>query len=252
MESLKKRLEQGKSLRGAWLTFPSTELMDVAAKALIDFVVIDLEHSHIDWQKCADMIKIGKLQNTSVIVRLGEIDQYYVKRALDEGAGGLIVPNIETREQLEQLSGMAFYPPKGSRGVGLGFANGYGKDFEEYYKSSDEIVLLGMIETKKGAENAEAIMQSNVLDGYLIGPYDLSASLGRPGSFETEEFKSAIDRIRDCANRHGMPSGVHVVSADVNDVKRAAEEGYKIICCSVDFMIVRNYYERVANALEQG
>ena len=245
MQSLKNRLRHGGSVRAAWVSFPSVEVMDIAAKAELDFVVIDLEHSHIGWQKCADMIKIGRMQNVPVVVRVGELNEYHIKRALDDGANGLIVPNIESKNQLERLRSYAFYPPEGRRGVGLGFANGYGKNFREYYQDSKDTVILGMIETKLGAENADEIMSAGILDGYIIGPYDLSASLGDAGNFDTEKFAEAVKRINKNAEMFNIPSGIHVVSSDTREIEKASQDGFRIICCSVDFMILRRYYQEV-------
>jgi 2-dehydro-3-deoxyglucarate aldolase len=131
------------------------------------------------------------------------------------------------------------YAPQGNRGVGLARAQGYGPRFQEYLAwQKDGPVVIVQIEHKDALDNLEAILAVPGVDGLIIGPYDLSCSMGIPGQFEDAEFKAAMERIKSTALRVGSPSGLHIVEPDQARLAQALAEGHRFIAYSVDIRIL--------------
>jgi 2-keto-3-deoxy-L-rhamnonate aldolase RhmA len=131
------------------------------------------------------------------------------------------------------------YAPRGSRGVGIARAQGYGVGFQDYLKwQADGPVVIVQIEHTEAVERLEEILTVPGVDGFIVGPYDLSCSMGFPGQFEREEFRGAMRRIREASHRRGCPGGLHIVEPDPAQLERALAEGYSFIAYSVDFRIL--------------
>ena len=131
------------------------------------------------------------------------------------------------------------YPPVGTRSVGLARAQGYGTRFAEYFQWQQEnSVVIVQIEHILAVNNLEDILSVEGVDGYIVGPYDLSGSLGDPGNFGAEEFLSAMDEIRRVSQLLGVPGGVHIVEPDPESLRNCVEEGNKFIAYSVDTRIL--------------
>ena len=131
------------------------------------------------------------------------------------------------------------YPPKGTRGVGLARAQGYGASFAEYRKELDtETILIAQIEHIDGVDNIEAILAVEEVDGIMIGPYDLSASLGIPGDFEAPRFKESIDKIERLTKKSGKALGTHIVEPDTERLSQCVKNGYTFIAYTLDIRIL--------------
>jgi 2-dehydro-3-deoxyglucarate aldolase len=167
-------------------------------------------------------------------VRLAQGHPKDCKQALDAGAGGLIIPNVSSAEQLICIREACCWPPTGSRGVGFSRANLFGKNFDLYKNEAQVPLLVAMIEHIKAVENLEEIVKVAGLDAVLVGPYDLSASMGITGLFESPHFINALEKIKLICNKKGMPFGIHVVYPDSSTLKQKITEGYRFIAYSLD------------------
>ena len=234
-----KKISSGKLSIGTWLTFPSTDVAEVLSQAGYEWIVVDLEHSAISIANCPDLFRSIELHGSIPIARLTNNDPNLIKRVLDAGAKGIIVPNIETKEDVLAAIKATKYPPKGNRGVGLSRAQGYGNRFNEYVEwQKSEIMVIVLIENIKAVNNIKSILSISEITAYIIGPYDLSASMGIPGKFKDKEFLEKISEIKKVAKEFNCPAGYHLVEPDLNELKRLIKEKYSMIAFSVDFRML--------------
>lgn len=221
------------------MTLGNADIAEIMAKAGFDWLVVDLEHSVIDLDMAGHMIRVIDLCGVPPLVRLTSNDPNQIKRVMDAGAHGIIVPMVNSAREAERAVAAVHYPPNGSRGVGLGRAQGYGAGFREYMAwQEDGPIVLVQIEHRTAVENLESIFAVPGVDGFIIGPYDLSCSMGIPGQFETQQFAEVLAHVSRTAQRLNMPAGLHVVEPDEAQLARALNDGYRIIAYGVDIRIL--------------
>jgi len=236
---LKKTLESGALTLGSWITIGHPAVAEIMARAGFDWLAVDLEHSVIGIDAAGDLIRTIDLCGVVPLVRLTSNDPDQIKRVMDAGAHGIVVPSVNFPEEAARAVAATRYAPSGSRGVGLGRAQAYGPGFREYLKwQSDGPIVIVMIEHQAAIDRLEQILSVPGVDGFLIGPYDLSCSLGTPGQFELPEFISAMARIRETGKRLHRPAGLHIVEPDPQLLKQTIREGYTFIAYSVDMRML--------------
>ncbi len=224
---------------GTWVSLGHGAIGEIFARAGSDWVTIDLEHSVIDLSAAQELIRAVDLCGSAPLVRLSSIDAVQIKRVMDAGAHGVIAPNVKSRADAEAVVQALYYPPTGTRGVGLARAQKYGAGFKEYMQwLSESAVAIVQIEHIDAIANLEEIFTTKGIDGFLIGPYDLSASLGKPGDFANPAFTSAMNEIKKVAAKVDIPSGIHIVEPDLFAFTKARQDGFKIIAYSVDMRIL--------------
>jgi len=209
------------------------------AKANFDWLVVDLEHSVISIDVAGDLIRTIDLCGVSPLVRLTSNDPNQIKRVMDAGSHGIVVPMVNTPEDAYKAVAATRYAPTGSRGVGLARAQGYGVKFQEYLKWQIEgPVVIVQIEHIDAVDNLEDILNVPGVDGFIIGPYDLSCSMAIPGEFESPEFISLVNKICSIGKKLKCPSGIHIVEPDTQKLKQSISDGYKFIAYSVDIRML--------------
>lgn len=220
---------------GTWLTLAHPAIAEIMAKAGFDWVAVDLEHSVITIREAEEMIRVINLCGAKPFVRLTSNDENLIKRVMDAGAHGIIVPMVKTDTEAQRAVNAVKYPPMGNRGVGLARAQGYGADFEKYKQwINDGSQVIVQIEHIDAIDHLEGIFSVHGVNGYIVGPYDLSGSMGKPGQFDDEDVKQAILKIKTIANNMGMPGGIHIVEPDAAELSQRIKEGYEFIAYSVD------------------
>ena len=238
-QSLKKRLAKKELTIGSWIQIGNTDVAEIMAKAGFDWLVIDMEHSAISISQAHSLIQVIDLSGCVPLVRLSSNDPVLIKRVMDAGSHGIIVPNVNSVDDAVAAVKAVRYPPDGTRGVGLWRAQGYGFDFDKYKEwQATESVVIVQIEHIEGVNNLEAILGAKGVDGFIIGPYDLSASLGIPGEFEHPDFKKALDKVFHASRQMNALMGTHVVMPDVSAVKKRINEGYRFIAYSIDTLFL--------------
>jgi len=154
---------------------------------------------------------------------------------MDAGAHGIIVPMVNSAKDARDAVASTRYAPQGIRGVGLARAQGYGPKFSEYLEwQRKSAIVIVQIEHKDALSNLEDILTVPGVDGFIIGPYDLSCSMGIPGEFEKTEFKDAMGYILNKGLTMGCPAGLHIVEPDVLRLEKSISEGFRFIAYSVD------------------
>lgn len=234
IQKLRKQLKNGGFSIGSWMQIANGSVAEIMGRAGYDWVAVDLEHGSISIYQLPDLFRALELGGTLPLVRLAQGNIKDCKQALDAGAAGIIVPMIESKEQLIAVRDACRWPPGGTRGVGFSRANLFGENFEEYCEEAQAPLLVAMIENINAVENLEGILQVDGLDAVLVGPYDLSASMGITAQFHHKDFMDAMDSIRAKAEQHNISSGMHIVNPSPEDLKRRKDEGYRFLAYSID------------------
>lgn len=241
------RLRNGEALFGTLLNLPSTTVAEVLAGAGFDWLFIDAEHGAIGTSALLSILQAVD-RDIACIVRLSELNGGAIKKALDLGAHGIMVPQVETAEQAAEAVRLARYAPAGERGMGLSRAHGYGFSFDDYLaRANDEVTVIVQAEHARAVENIEEIAAVDGLDAVFIGPYDLSASLGHAGEVEHPTVVEAIERVTRACQSAGVPLGYFGV--DAKAVMPYVERGYTLICASVDCLLLGQAARRLIRDL---
>lgn len=239
MKSLKERLSSNSLTVGSWITLAHPAIAEIMARAGFEWLVIDLEHSVITMREAGELIRTASLCGAEPLVRLTSNDPNQIKRVMDAGAHGVIVPMVLTKEDAQKAVSAVYYPGKGNRGVGLARAQGYGASFDDYRKWLDKnATVIIQIEHVKAVDNLESILSVSGVDGYIIGPYDLSASMGISGKFDSPDFIAAIEKIRKTGSAMNKPGGMHVVEPDTAQLMKYVKDGFKFLAYSVDIRML--------------
>ena len=238
--SLKEKLKEKKTTVGCWITVPHPLIPELLAPSGFDWLVVDMEHTSIGMGELLSLIVSIDAAGMAPLVRIGVNDATLIKRVLDTGAHGIIVPNVNSRREAVAAVEATRYPPEGRRGVGLYRAQNFGLQFDEYRKwTMDGCVVVVQVEHIEAVRNIDEILTVPGIDAFLVGPYDLSASLGHPGQFENQEFKDALGAIMEAGKRHGIPAGFHSVPPSPDLARRRIEEGYVFLAYSVDAILLQ-------------
>jgi 2-dehydro-3-deoxyglucarate aldolase len=232
------RLKRGDKLLGTMVTLPSAATAEILADLGFDWLFIDGEHGPLETADLAAILQVAG-QKTACIVRVPEAAEVPIKKVLDLGADGIIVPQVNTAEQAASVVRFARYAPEGARGVGLARAQGYGQRFGEYLAAANrEIAVIVQAEHALAVENIDAIVRVPGIDAVLLGPYDLSASLGKMGRVDDPEVVDAIGRVTEACRKAGVPLGYFGVTAAA--VRPYAAQGYTLIVAGVDTLFLGN------------
>jgi 2-dehydro-3-deoxyglucarate aldolase len=236
---LKAKLGSRKLSVGSWLSIGNSTTTEIMARAGFEWLVVDLEHTAISIDVAAEMIRIIDLCGVIPLVRLTSNDANQIKRVMDAGAHGIVVPMVNTAEQAALAVAATRYAPKGTRGVGLARAQGYGTRFPEYLSwQADGPVVIAQIEHFSAIDHLKEIISVPGIDGLIIGPYDLSCSMGLPGQFDHPDFCQAMDRIRTTAGECAVSVGTHIVEPDTLLLEKAISDGFSFIAYSVDMRML--------------
>lgn len=224
---------------GSWISLAHPAIAEIMAKSGFDWLAIDLEHSVITIAEAEQLIRVIDLCGVKPYVRLTSNDANQIKQVLDAGAHGIIIPMVKTKRDVEHAIGAAHYPVKGFRGVGLARAQEYGAKFKEYFEwSKSNIDIIIQIEHIDAVENLEEIFSVEGILGYILGPYDLSASMGIPGQFNHPDFKKALDIISVAARKSLVLPGIHVVEPGHDELQLRIQQGYQLIAYGVDIRMI--------------
>jgi 2-dehydro-3-deoxyglucarate aldolase len=239
--SLKQKLKNNELTIGSWIMMADSMSVEVMALAGFDWLVIDIEHTPIDMETVKTLIITIQANDMKALVRVSKNEEVVIKKVLDMGADGIIVPMVSSKEDALQAVEYAKYPPVGKRGVGLYRASKYGTKFEEYKKWVDEeLVIIAQIEHIDAVNNIDEILEVEGIDGTIIGPYDLSGSMGYPGEFERDDVKEAVEHVLKRCKYHNIPSGFHVVDTDPQKLKLKIEQGCTFLAYGIDYFFMRD------------
>ena len=240
---IRKNLKQGGYSIGSWMQIPHPSIAEIMGQSGYDWVAIDMEHGAISVHQLPDLFRALELGDTLPLVRVAHGNEKDCKQALDAGAGGIIVPMVESARQLEKVRDVTRWPPAGKRGVAFSRANLFGKNFDEYIEEAQKPLLVAMIEHHRAIENLDSILSVEGLDAILIGPYDLSASMGMTAQFSNADFKTTINKILELSRQYGIATGIHVVQPSQTELRQRINDGYRFLAYSIDAVMLRSVSE---------
>ena len=243
---LKAKLLKGEKVTGTMSQLGCPTAIECLGIAALDFFIIDMEHAAIGNETMRSLIMASEKYPITPLVRIPAITRDTVAKALDSGSGGLIVPAVETAEQVHELIRFAKYPPLGARGFSMIRTASYGfaeiaQDTGSYFKHfNEETLVIPQCETLGCLENIKEICAIPEVDGIFIGPYDLSTALGHPADFKNQEFQSALKKVLNACRSSGKFSFMLAGSAEQS--RELFAEGFSGIVLSVDINILINAY----------
>ena len=228
-----------KTSLGSWITLAHPAIAEIMARAGFDWLAVDLEHSVITIREAEELIRVIDLAGVVPLVRLTANDANLVKRVMDAGAHGVIVPMVNCGDDASQAVSSTKYPPVGQRGVGLARAQGYGARFQEYldWQRSNGIVVV-QIEHIDAVRNIHDIFSVSGVDGYIIGPYDLTGSMGIAGQFDHPDYLRAVEHVRQAAEDLNISGGIHIIEPDLEALQQRVAEGFRFMAYSLDIRIL--------------
>ena len=244
MSDIKVKIKTGGVSVGSWLQMPSTDVAEIMGRAGYDWVAVDLEHGGFSRRCLADICRGLELGGTVPFARVADCTMTSIKAALDSGVKGLIFPMIETWKQLDTAINFALYPPNGIRGVGYCRANMFGKYFEQGMSANPDTFFCAQIEHIRAVDSLDEILEHPRLDAIMVGPYDLSGSMGLTGQLNHPDFIATLGLIAKKAREHDVAMGIHVVQPDPKQLQVRIGEGYRFIAYGIDAVFLYQGAER--------
>jgi len=235
MNTVKDKLKKGLPTIGSWLQIPSIPVAEIMGQAGYDWAAIDLEHGSFSLDIIPSLCIALQLGNTLPLARIAQNHFKDIKQALDAGVKGLILPMIKNEKELREAISSATYPPLGTRGVGYSSANLYGKEFNsKVVENAEDLIIIAQIEHIDAVQSLDEILNVDKLDGIIVGPYDLSASMDLTAQFDHHDFTKVLESIKEKAQKKGMPLGIHIVLPDQKMLLEKIQEGYQFIAYGTD------------------
>jgi 2-dehydro-3-deoxyglucarate aldolase/4-hydroxy-2-oxoheptanedioate aldolase len=218
---------------GLWVTLEAPSITEMAVGLDVDWIVIDAEHGHLDWKEICEHIRAAVRSDTVVLVRIAEVGIGLVKRALDLGADGVVVPWIESVEQLRQALAFARFPPEGVRGIGAERATCWGQSFVEHAGEANEHVLVvPIIESVRGGKNLAELLKVAGTELFFIGPADYSSSAGYRGQWEGPGVAEELLALKDAVRAAGKNCGV--IATGNENLQLRVQQGFRMLGLGVD------------------
>jgi 4-hydroxy-2-oxoheptanedioate aldolase len=256
---VKRKLREGQASVGTWLNIDSTYTAELMAQAGFDWLVVDMEHGPLDLLLTGQMMQAIRTTQTIPLARVGWNDLILIQQTLDLGAYGLVVPMVNSAHEAREVVRAARYPPIGERSRGGTRAHlAFGADALTYgRRADDEILLLVQVETGQSVEAIDEILAVPGIDGFFLGPNDLSTSLNVwPAKLHDPEpvFATAIDRVLQAALRAGKVPGIMV--PDVAMANRYLAQGFTFVSLASEIrlmeMAIKGYLAGVTRPDRRG
>ena len=240
VRTIRAALQSGSPIIGSWMQIPDSNIAEIMGRAGYQWVAIDMEHGPVAVNQLPDIFRALELGGTLPLARVASPLPINCRQALDQGAAGVVVPMISSAAQLQAIVTECHWPPRGRRGVGFQRANGFGKFFDSYTQEAQESLVVAQIEHIDAVNDLESILKVKGLDAIMVGPYDLSASLGMTGDFENKKYKDVLSKILEVCAEQKVSCGIHVVQPDAKMLKQRISEGYTFIAYGVDTVFLNH------------
>jgi 2-dehydro-3-deoxyglucarate aldolase len=252
VSDLKTKLANRELVFGAWMSFSHPSIAEIFSSGDFDFLAIDMEHTTISLEQAQRIIAASQSFGVPCLPRPVSHSNDWIKPLLDSGADGIIAPLVNSRELSINLKDLIKYPPMGKRSFGVNRAHGYGKDFDGYLERWNEnSVYIAQIENIEGLRNIDEILDTENLDGVMIGPYDMSGSLGVPGQTQHPLVLEAERTIIEACVRANKSCGTQLAQFNPTNVKLAINKGYTFIIASSDLFILNDWTQDASKTIRQ-
>lgn len=249
---IKAMLAAGDVAVGGWVTIEHPTVAEIMASVGFDWLLIDCEHGPAGVSGAQVLLQAMSGSQAVPFIRVADNDPALIKRALDIGAMGVVIPLVNDRASAERAVKAAKYPPQGIRGMGMARAQGYGLNCMDYYAhANEEIMVIVQIEHADAVTNIEDIASVPGIDMFFLGPVDLSGSYGQPavGRDMPLQVTQAIDRVIAVAKKAGIPLGAWVPNTEVANMRRA--QGFQFLGVSIDNLLLANACQAVLREVKR-
>lgn len=240
VRTIRASLRSDTSVVGSWMQLTDSNVAEIMGRSGYQWVAIDMEHGPVSLSQLPDLFRALELGGTLPLARVASPLPINCRQALDQGAAGVVIPMISSAAQLQAIISECHWPPRGRRGVGFQRANVFGKFFDAYVQEAQESLIIAQIEHIDAVNNLESIIAVEGLDAIMVGPYDLSASLGITGEFENKKYLETLSKILSMCAKHKMPCGIHVVQPDPKVLEQRISQGYTFIAYGVDTVFLNH------------
>lgn len=236
---LKRKFGSRERVFGGWVSYREAAIAETFAKAGMDFVAIDMEHTTITTDQANRIITGVQSEGSACLPRPVSHSNDFIKPLLEAGADGLITPVINSGDEAETQVQLQKFPPLGKRSYGVNRAHGYGFDFNDYTQSwNDTGVFIAQVETIKAVENIESIVKTRGLDAVMIGPYDIAGSLGVPGETDHPKVREASVRVIEASAAAGISCMTQIADVNKAALQDAFDQGFTAIVMGSDLFIL--------------
>ena len=250
--SLKESLRARNKLFGAWVSYAEPSISETFAKAGFDFLAIDMEHSSITLPEAKNIITVSQSYNVPCLPRPVSHSNDFIKPLLEFGANGMLIQMVDNADQVEKLINHIKYPPIGKRSYGVNRAQGYGFEFEKYIKNwNASSIFMIQIESITGVNNIEKILSFDEIDGVMIGPYDISGSLGFPGQLDHPEVLNASKTVIDACEKFGKSCGTQLNDPNHKSIDQLFDLGYTFAILGSDLFILWKWAESMNSIMKK-
>ena len=239
---VKEKLARGEPSIGTWSASADPTVIETLTRSSLDWVTLDFEHNPIDVSTAVNCLRAANGTNKPVFARVPNNDPTWIKRVLDIGFWGVVVPDVKTPEQAAAAVRASRYRPDGERGIGS--TRGQLVFGSDYFKMANELVtVIVMIEDGKAVDNIDAILAVPGVDVAFIGPNDLASTLGVPTGLDNKhpDHVAAVQKVIDAGKRHGVPTGIHCI--DGAEVSRRIAQGMQWMPIASDVRVIKQAFE---------
>jgi len=249
---LKNKLRRREKVLAAWTSLSHPSITEIFSRIGVDFIGIDIEHSTINQGESQRIIAAAQAGCSLCLPRVATHNMEMIKRLLDSGADGIIVPMVANADEVKKIVAWMKYPPIGKRGFGIARAQGYGFDFNEYIFHWNRVSsLIVQIESIEAVNNIEEILSFDEVDAVMVGPYDISGSLGIPGQLDHPKVQNAAKRVIAACVKYKKGCGTQVIEPDIKNVAAKIKAGYTFIVLASDIFMLWQWSAKMQNIVKQ-
>jgi 2-keto-3-deoxy-L-rhamnonate aldolase RhmA len=229
---LMEKMKRGTPVYGPWIVTNSVDNVIMFGRAGVDCLIIDCEHGNMSMETAGTMVSVARQFPVTPLLRVPGNDLIWIKKGLDTGADGIMIPMINSREEAESAISYCKYPPEGIRGLGAGRATNSFVDGNEYFnRANKDIMIIIQIEHYKAVEQIEEILSVPGIDVAFIGPYDLSVSMGIPGQTQHKDIELAIKKVLKACEKNAIIPGIFAGKAHLRKYRKM---GFKLLLGGLD------------------
>jgi 2-dehydro-3-deoxyglucarate aldolase len=249
---LKSKFQKRELVFGSWVSFSHPSITEIFTAQDFDFHAIDMEHTTISLEQAQRIIAASQSSGVPCLPRPVSHSNDYIKPLLDSGADGIIAPLIHDHTSSQQIIDQIKFPPEGMRSFGVNRAHGYGSTFDKYLGEwNSRSIYIAQIESITAVKNIDSIISNPDLDGVMVGPYDMSGSLGVPGQTQHPKMLEAEKRVIEACEQAGKSCGTQIADFSQANIEIALAKGYTFIIASSDLFILNSWAENAGKLISR-
>lgn len=251
-KAFKDKLRNRERAFGGWVSYGDPAITETFAKAGFDFIAIDMEHTTLSLTDARTIITSAQSEGSLCFPRPVSHSNDVLKPLLEAGADGMFIQMVETPRDVENLVKALKYPPAGRRSYGVNRAHGYGFDFDRYINDwNASSILLLQIESITGVENIDALLSFDEVDGVMVGPYDISGSVGVPGQTDHPLVREASRKVVEAAARAGKSCCTQIADVNTDRVSDAFDQGFTFVILGSDLFVLWKWAQDVSEIMDE-